>query len=148
MPNDPFEAIARDLARLRRQVDDLLSVEVPGQLSGYTTTTDASTATLATFTVPASTSVGVLAQVVARRTGGSAGTAEDAAHYILAGTFKNVAGTATQVGSTTVVHTAEDQAGWAAVFDVTGATFRVRVTGALNNNVSWVLSGEVVTISS
>lgn len=103
-------------------------------------TTDGTVTTLHTVTIPASTTVMLQATVVARRTGGSSGTAEDGASYIIAGTFKNSAGTATQIGTTTVIHSNESQAGWDCVFDVTGATARVRVTGAANNNVTWHLA--------
>lgn len=108
-------------------------------------TTDATVTTLHTYTVPAATTVALMATVTARRTGGAAGTAEDGAHYTIMATVKNVAGTATLVtaGATAnplklVEH--EDQAGWDATIDVTGATARVRVTGAVNNNITWHLS--------
>ncbi len=107
-------------------------------------TTDATVTTLHTFTVPASTTYTIEAHVEARRTGGSAGTAEDGAGYGIVATFKNVAGTATQIGATTALYTHEDQAAWDCVFDVTGATARVRVTGATNNNVAWHLSASRV----
>lgn len=103
-------------------------------------TTDATVTTLHTITIPASTTVMLNAFVTARRTGGSSGTAEDGAGYNIRATFKNVAGTATQIGATTVVNSHEDQAGWDATFDVTAGTARVRVTGATNNNITWHLS--------
>lgn len=107
-------------------------------------TTDATVTTLHVFTVPASTTYTVEAHVEARRTGGVSGTAEDGAAYGIVATFKNVAGVATQIGVTTVLYTHESQAGWDATFDVTGATARVRVTGAVSNNVTWHLSGSRV----
>lgn len=103
-------------------------------------TTDATVTTLHTITIPSSTTVFAQATVVARRTGGSSGTAEDGASYVIAATFKNSAGTAVQIGTTTVMHSNESQAGWDCVFDVTAATARIRVTGATNNNVTWHLA--------
>lgn len=100
-------------------------------------TTDATVTTLHTVTIPASTTVHVEARVIARRTGGTAGTAEDAAGYIIQGTFKNVAGAATLVGATTIDHVAEDQPAWDAALTASGATVLVRVTGAANNNITW-----------
>jgi hypothetical protein len=100
-------------------------------------TTDATITTLHSITIPSSTTVLLTARVVARRTGGAAGTAEDGAAYVITGAFKNVAGTATQIGTTSVVSSFEDQAGWGCVFDVTAATARVRITGAINNNITW-----------
>lgn len=111
-------------------------------------TTNATVTTLHTFTIPASTTYTVTSWVVARRTGGTGGTAEDGAAYTISATFKNVAGTATQIGATTVISTAEDQAAWDCTYDVTGATARVRVTGAANNNVSWHLTARVWAVST
>lgn len=100
-------------------------------------TTDATTTTLGTLTLLSGKTYQVEATIVARRTGGGSGTAEDGAGYIVAGTFKTVAGSATVIGSVTAVHTAEDQAGWAATLDTSGTGVRVRVTGAAGNNVTW-----------
>jgi hypothetical protein len=100
------------------------------------TTTDATQTTLQTITLAASMTYLIEARVIARRTGGAAGTAEDAAAYIVTGVFKNVAGVATLVGTLNVVF-AEDQAAWDGTMDATGADVRVRVTGAANNNVVW-----------
>lgn len=77
------------------------------------------------------------ARVLARRTGGTAGTAGDSAFYVLRCYAKCAAGVATIVGGPTVVDSYEDQAGWAATFDTTGASVRLRVTGAIDNNVTW-----------
>jgi len=111
-------------------------------------TTNATVTTLHTFTIPASTTYTVTSWVVARRTGGTGGTAEDGAAYTISATFKNVAGTATQIGTTTIISTAENQAAWDCVYDVTGATARVRVTGATNNNVTWHLTARVWAVST
>ncbi|GMU50990.1 MAG: hypothetical protein AMXMBFR33_01360 [Candidatus Xenobia bacterium] len=103
-----------------------------------TTTTDATVTTLATIALTASRTYHVEARVLARRTGGTAGTAEDAASYVIHGTWKTVGGVTTLVGALTADHTAEDQAGWDATIDSDGAgNIRVRVTGAANNNITW-----------
>lgn len=111
------------------------------------TTTDATVTTLHTFTVPASTTYAVEVIVVARRTGGSSGTAEDGARYKLSGVYKNVTGTATIIGVVTAL-VDEDQAGWDATLDATGATVRVRVTGASNNNVVWHATARVYPVGT
>lgn len=103
-------------------------------------TTDATVTTLHSVSTTSNNSYLVEAKVLARRTGGSSGTASDTAGYKIIGVFKNNAGTLTQVGATTVEFTAEDQAGWNCVFDTSGTTIRVRVTGATNNNITWHLS--------
>jgi len=102
-------------------------------------TTDATVTTLHSVSTVSNNSYIVEAKVLARRTGGSAGTASDTAGYKIIGVFKNNAGTLTQVGTTTIEHTSEDQAGWNCTFDTSGTTIRVRVTGATNNNVTWHL---------
>lgn len=111
-------------------------------------TTTATQTTLHTFTIPASTTYSIEATVVARRTGGSSGTAEDGARYKITAAYKNVGGTATLIGAVTVISSAEDQGAWDATFDVTGATARVRVTGAANNNISWVMTARTYAVSS
>lgn len=110
-------------------------------------TTDATVTTVQTYTIPASTTWAFDGYVVCRRTGGSSGTAEDGASYRVEGVIKNVAGTATSIGSTVTV-IGESQAAWDVTVDVTGATARIRVTGAANNNISWVWTGNVRQVSS
>lgn len=102
-----------------------------------TTTNASANQTLQTVALTASMTYMLEARVVARRTGGSAGTAEDGASYSLIGTFKTVGGAATQIGVTTVDHSAESQAAWDANLAVSGANVLVRVTGAANNNIVW-----------
>lgn len=102
-------------------------------------TTDGSAATIATIVIPATTTVHIRGSVVARRTGGSAGTAEDGAGYEFAVTYKNVAGTATLIGSGTLMTTHEDQSGWDVTFTASGGNALIQVTGAANNNVAWHL---------
>ena len=100
-------------------------------------TTNATVTTLHAITIPVTTTVFVEASVVARRTGGAAGTAEDGAAYVIRAAVKNVAGTATLIGAVDQVFTREDQAAWDAIIDVTAATARVRITGAIGNNITW-----------
>lgn len=111
-------------------------------------TTDATVTTLHSFTIPASTTFHLTVWVTARRTGGAAGTAEDGAGYMIAATIKNVAGTATLIGAVNQLVVQEDQAAWDATIDVTAATARVRVTGALDNNVTWHMTARVHQVSS
>lgn len=111
-------------------------------------TTDATVTTLQSLTIASAYSYHIEATVTARRTGGSGGTANDTASYKRIATVKDVSGTATLVGTVTSVHTAEDQAGWDCTIDVTGATARVRVTGAANNNITWHSTVKVYTLST
>jgi hypothetical protein len=111
-------------------------------------TTDATVTTLHTFTIPASTTYAITIRVVARRTGGASGTAEDGAYYERAAAIKNAAGTATLIGAVAAIATMEDQAGWDCTIDVTGATARVRVTGAVANNITWHMSARTYQVSA
>jgi hypothetical protein len=110
-------------------------------------TTNATQTTMHTFTVPASTTYAIEAIVIARRTGGSAGTAEDGARYKLSGVYKNVGGTATLIGALGVTAD-EDQAAWDATLNLTGATVLLQVTGATNNNITWHMTARVYPVSS
>ncbi len=109
-------------------------------------TTDATITTIATIAIPSNTTVLVNATVVARRTGGSSGSAQDGASYIICASYKNVAGTATEIGETKLF-TAEDQAGWDVTFTPSSSNTLIQVTGATNNNVDWKVSYSTVTVT-
>lgn len=111
------------------------------------TTTDATVTTLATIPIPASTTVMIEARVTARRTGGTAGTAQDGAAYIIAAAYKNVAGVATEIGETPIF-SAEDQAAWGCTITPSGANALLQVAGDVDNNVSWVGTYRTYQISS
>lgn len=113
-------------------------------LTGTVNTTNATQTTLMTTTLATGALVSITGSVTAKRTGGSSGASGDGAYYELATVANNVAGTAALIGQAQPV-TLESQAGWACVFDATGATVRVRVTGAANNDVTWQ-GAVVVTI--
>lgn len=110
-------------------------------------TTNATLTTLHTFTIPASTTYAIEALVIARRTGGASGTAEDGARYKLSAVYKNVAGTATIIGVITTVAD-EDQAAWNATFTPTAGTVTLDVTGAASNNITWHMTARTYGVSS
>lgn len=110
-------------------------------------TTAAAITTLHTFTIPASTTYAIVATVTARRTGGAAGTAEDGARYVIYGTYKNVAGTATIIGSLTTMYD-ESVVTYAADLSVTGATVICRVTGVVNTNITWHMTARTYYVGS
>lgn len=97
-------------------------------------TTDATVTTAFTSpTIANSTVVHVSAVIVAANNLGTQG-----ATYKRDATFRCTSGgSLVLVGSVTSVHTGEDTAGWDATLDSTGATFRVRVTGAAATNIGW-----------
>jgi hypothetical protein len=114
---------------------------------GRLATTDATQATLLTINTTSDTANLVVAYVTARRTGGTSGSAGDSAGYSMTALVKNVGGTATVVGSPSIV-ALEDQAGWDATVDASAGALRVRVTGAANNNVTWHATVRVFPLSS
>ena len=110
-------------------------------------TTNSTATTIHTFAIPATTTVQIKAFVTARRTGGSAGTAEDGAGYEIIAVFKNVAGTATQISISTLT-AKEDQSPWDLSFAVSAGNSLLQVSGATNNNISWVMVADVYQVST
>lgn len=100
------------------------------------TTTNAVT-TISTIALTASTTTFIDAYVVARRTGGAVGTAEDGLAVHIEGGFKMVGGVATQIGTTTIVSSAKDQAGWGVIFTPTAGNVLIQINGANANLVDW-----------
>lgn len=110
-------------------------------------TTDGTTTTLHTFAIPATTTVAIEVVIVARRTGGASGTAEDGARYKCLAVYKNVAGTATIIG--VVNQTAdESQAAWDGTLTVSAGNVLCRVTGAAANNITWHMTAHTWQVSS
>lgn len=133
--NEP--TVTNEVLRLESTAGTTTDDPTTAVVQADVTTTNATVTTLLSYTLTASRTYVIEARVVARRTGGSAGTAEDGAGYVVRGTYKTSAGSATLIGSVTAVYTAESQAAWNATLDTSGAAVRVRVTGAANNNISW-----------
>lgn len=119
------------------------------QIVASVATTDATQTTAATITISSNNTYLIEARIVARRTGGSSGTADDGASYVRRGTYTTKSGTVTLLGSLQTIGTdVEDQAGWDATMDINGSTVRVRVTGAANNNVTWFVDATVQRVGS
>ena len=110
-------------------------------------TTDATVTTLGSITIAASNTYLIEARVVARRTGGASGTADDGAVYIRRAMVTTKGGTVT-INAVQDGLTQEDQAGWDCTLDVSGATIRIRVTGAASNNVTWHATTTIQNLSS
>ena len=112
------------------------SIATTAQVGTVRTTTAAQT-TIVTCPIPAATAVLIEARVVARRTGGTAGAAEDSAGYLRGWLFKNVAGVATIIGAPATVVTLESQGAWDLVAVANGSNADIKVVGAANNTVDW-----------
>jgi len=109
-------------------------------------TTDATVTTLYTAAIPVNESVIVTGHVVARRTGGTAGAANDGAGYVVEFCAKNTAGTAGLIGAGSVTVLGESQAGGNCTLTASGGSILVRVTGAVDNNVTWSWSGKRLSV--
>jgi hypothetical protein len=83
----------------------------------------------------------VVTAKVACRIGSSGGGG-----YTIVGTFQNLSGTLTQIGSTSVVHSAEGSASLDCVFSISGTNLLVNVTGLPASNFTWVGSTSVVVV--
>lgn len=110
-------------------------------------TTDATPTEIFSVLVDTDKSVMMDVAVIARRTGGAAGTAGDSAFYKLVGAYKNVGGILSGIGTATLIG-GEDQAAWNLSFTSVGNTAVVLVTGAANNNITWEGSLSAYTVGA
>lgn len=99
-------------------------------------TTDATPTGIVRIPVESGKTVMVQAYIVARRTGGSAGSNGDSAFYVLTGAYKNIAGVLTGIGTPNLVG-GEDQASWVVSFSTTAEFAVVVVTGDANTDITW-----------
>ncbi len=104
-------------------------------------TTDASQTVAGTMTTVSGRSYILEIIILARRTGGAniGGSLGDTNSYKLTGTFKNISGTLTQVGTTTEVFSDEDAGSWSVALGVSSLSIQVLVTGAANTNIRWAV---------
>jgi hypothetical protein len=109
-------------------------------------TTDATVTTVKAVAIPPSTTLLVSGYVVARRTGGSAGTAHDGAAYRVEFVAKNDAGTTALIAAATVTVIGESQAAFAVTATASSGNVLVQVAGAANNNITWVWVGHSVGV--
>jgi len=106
------------------------------------TTTDATPTTIQTLSTTNDSTYTIEGVVVARRTGGSAGTNGDGGKWKFEAAYKNVGGTVTLIGS--VRGTADkSQASWDVSASISGSNINVSVTGSANNNISWIFFARI-----
>jgi len=128
----------QDVRQLINYLTDLYGFVSLRPTEGFVRTTDATVTTLLTLPLEDHSTYQLVVDVVARRTGGSAGTAGDGASYRLIGTYRRVsAGDATLIGAITTVHSAESVGGWDCALSVSSQDVLVRCTGQSSVNVSW-----------
>ena len=124
-----FELLLRTIYRIWLEVFNLRFRE-------KTLTTDATVTALQRILVDTNKTVYIEGIVVARRTGGSAGSAGDSAFYKILACFKNISGTVSLVAST-ITNGGEDQVAWDCGFAISGNTAILTGAGAVNNNITW-----------
>jgi hypothetical protein len=100
--------------------------------AGGVQTTNATTTTLLSLTPQDGHAIRVMVYVLARQTDGS-----NVVGFTRSATFRRAGGTTTQVGVTTVIATEADAVPWTCTLDASGASARVRVTGALATTIDW-----------
>lgn len=112
-------------------------------------TTNATDTLIFAIPVPASTAVLYEYTVIGRRTGGSAGAAEDS-YYVKGGAFlKNTAGTVSTLAGSAYNIGIANPAGWGGLTSiVSGTNLNLQVGGLANVNVSWHITVRVWQISS
>jgi len=113
------------------------------QASDPVDTTDATVTTLQIFPLEDETTCNISATVIGVEAGGG-----NRASYEIAGTFYRNGGSATQQGSTTVLHSAESAAGWNATFDVNSNDVRIRVTGIAATDIRWQANSKTTSLSN
>lgn len=117
-------------------------IETIYQLRG--TTTNNTQTSIGSIGLIASTTTGVEAIVTCRRTGGSAGTAEDGAMFVVRAAFQR----GVQIGATTSTVVARNNALISATMDYSANTCRILVTGDTNNNYTWHCTARIWQVGS
>lgn len=110
-------------------------------------TTDATVTAIVRTAVADGKTVMIVANIVARRTGGSSGATGDSAFYTLTGAYKNIAGVLTGIGTPDLIG-GEDQAGWNVGFTTSGDYAVVTVLGAANNDITWECTVSVYEVGA
>lgn len=104
-----------------------------------TTTADATPTAVLTVAIP----TGCVVHIRWVMTGRQVSVVTDAATYERVSTFVNNAGTVTQIGTTSSLHTAEATAGWDVTTNISGTNVQLRGTGAAATNIRWECHAEV-----
>ena len=103
---------------------------------GRLTTTNATQATLMSFTIPDYSNRAIRAYISAYDTN-PVGSGNSAAYVLTALYKRSYGGSTTLVGSIQNDFTAEDNAAWDATLDISDNAVRVRVTGQGSTNIFW-----------
>lgn len=114
---------------------------------GRVATTNSTQTTLQTFATVTDYSYAFETTVLARRTGGTAGTVGDTARLKILAVYKNIAGTVSITG--TINRTIDRNVnGYDATFTISGTNVLLRVTGVNNTNITWHSTTRVMGLST
>lgn len=98
-------------------------------------TTDATPTVMQTYATVVNSTRRITAKVVGHRTGGAAGNPNDTYSVTIDGLIKNNAGVVTAHVTTAVQ--IKDQLAWVVEYNISGTDAQLRVTGAVNNDITW-----------
>lgn len=137
VPDALFHVRGVSATGLNQTLEPVLGVTE--DLSGATVNTiDDTTTTLYTIPIPTDKVVMVEARVVARKTAGTGvGTINDGNGYFRTATYANIAGTVSLSGAVQASYTGEGIAPFNVTLTISGTDVLVRVTGAVDDNVTW-----------
>jgi hypothetical protein len=114
-------------------------------LQSQVLTTNASQTPIASVAIPLGETVLLKAKIVGKRTGGASGAVGDSAAYERTAKFKNIGGTVT-IANLQSDYTSEDQVAYNATMVVSGTNASIEVKGAANNDMSWTVTYEVISL--
>lgn len=146
LPQPGYHRIGVDGTGIISVTDSLGNTSIFQQiLKGSASTTDATATTIITIPTQTDQSLVIKALVSGRRTGGSAGTANDSYAAERTLRVKNDGGTVS-IYSVTSNFTSKDQNAFTCIFIVSGTNVLVQVQGAANNNLSWMTTAQVLAV--
>jgi len=116
----------------------------PTETTDTVQTTTATTATISTIATATDTTYLLDVLIVARM---SNNTEDESAGYSLKATYRNVAGTVTQVGTDDIL-SQEDSVQWKIETNISTTNVIVQVTGQTSKNVEWKCVYRTVSIST
>lgn len=91
---------------------------------------------VATIAMPASTVYGIETKFAIRRTGGTAGSADQGGFFGKVAAFKNVGGNASRIGTTQDLFPDITDQAWSVSMIASGTNILIKLTGTANNNIS------------
>lgn len=73
---------------------------------------------------------------------------DETSAYTSFAAFKNDGGTLAIVGAVAATFTAETTAAWAVTMDASGSNIRVRITGAADTDITWLIAADVLEVGA